>query len=98
MHPVIAGDAQRTYRESPPSPLDMMEEVAREAAGPRLDRVQSIAVVECFSWPVGDPGTPVAERLGVDVVETVRSARGGNGPIALLQDAAERIASGELEV
>ena len=97
MHPVIAGAAQRTYRESPPQPLDMLEEVAREAAGDLLGRVDSIAVVECFSWPAGDPGTPLAERLGIAPKETVRSARGGNGPIALLQDAAQRIADGELD-
>jgi acetyl-CoA C-acetyltransferase len=96
--PVIVGAAQRTYRSDPPSPLDQMEEVARAAAGPLLAKVASVGVVESFSWPVANPAGPLAGRLKIEPRETVRTARGGNGPVALLADYADRIARGELDV
>ena len=96
--PVIVGAAQRTYREDPPPPLSQMEEVARAAAGPRLlPRLRSVAVVDLFSWPVADPGRALSDALGIEPCETVRSARGGNGPLALIGDAAQRIADGVLD-
>ena len=96
--PVIVGAAQRTYREDPPQPLDQMAEVARAAApGTILGRIRSVAVVDSFSWPVADPGRALSEVLQIQPCETVRSARGGNGPLALIGDAAQRIAAGVLD-
>ena len=96
--PVIVGAAQRTYREDPPPPLEQMEEVARAATrGSLLDKVKSVAVVDSFSWPVADPGSALSAALGIRPCETVRSARGGVGPLALIGDAAARVASGVLD-
>lgn len=93
--PVIVGAAQRTYREDPPQPLHQMAEVARAAVPEKLLRkLQSVAVVDSFSWPAADPGRALSEELGITPCETVRSARGGNGPLALLGDAAQRVADG----
>jgi acetyl-CoA C-acetyltransferase len=96
--PVIVGAAQRTYREDPPQPLDQMLEVATEAAGGLLPKIQSVQVVETFSWPIKNPAGPLAEKLNLPGAETVITARGGNGPLALLGDTAEKIAGGELDV
>lgn len=102
--PILVGAAQLTHRGgTPPSPLELMASAARAAAedagtGALLAKVQSVAVVDLFSWPVPDPAAALAQELGIDARETVVSARGGNGPIALLGDAAARIAAGELDV
>src|SRR5690606_34035409 len=58
----------------------------------------SVGVVDVFSWPVPDPGALLADALGITPDETVRTVVGGNSPIALLADAATRIAAGELDV
>ncbi len=102
--PVLVGVAQVTHRDgAPPSPLELMAQAARAAAedagsAALLQRTQAVAVVDLFSWPVPDPAAALAQELGIDARETVVSARGGNGPIALLGDAAARIAAGELDV
>ena len=98
--PVIAGAGQ-VVRLDGASPLDYMREAAlaadRDAGGGLLDRVESIGVVDCFSWPVPDPGAALAEELSLSPRETVKTVVGGNGPIALLGDLCRRIADGELE-
>ncbi len=102
--PVLVGAGQVTHRDGePPSPLELMVRAARAAADDTgsaelLGRVQSVAVVDLFSWPVPDPGAALAAELGIQPQETVVSARGGNGPIALLGDLAARIAAGQLDV
>ena len=104
--PVLVGAGQITHRDGPvPSPLELMAAAARAAgadAGPGgagvLARAASVAVVDPFSWPVPDPGAALATALGLAPAETVLSARGGNGPVALLGDLAGRIAAGALDV
>lgn len=104
--PVLVGAGQITHRDGDvPSPLELMVAAARAAAldagvggDALLARTQSVAVVDLFSWPVPDPGAAVAAELGCSPQETVVSARGGNGPIALLGDLAGRIAAGTLDV
>lgn len=112
--PVLVGAGQVTRREGaagPPesrsgaSPLAFMVEAARAAAADAgaggdalLARAQSVAVVEVFSWPVPDPGAALAAELGLTPAETVVTARGGNGPVALLGDLASSIAAGRLDV
>jgi len=112
--PVLVGAGQVTRRKgaagspksrSGASPLAFMVEATRAAAvdaGARGDallaRAQSVAVVDLFSWPVPDPGAALAAELGLRPAETVVSARGGNGPVALLGDLAARVAAGHLDV
>jgi acetyl-CoA C-acetyltransferase len=98
--PVVAGAGQVSRVEGA-SPLDLMREAAlaadEDAGGGLLDRVESVGVVDCFSWPVPDPGAALASELRISPRETVRTTIGGNGPIALLGDLCARIAAGELE-
>jgi acetyl-CoA C-acetyltransferase len=108
--PVLVGTGQVTDRPArgeatTRTPLGLMVEAARAAAadaGPGGDallrRVQSLGIVDVFCWPVPDPGALVARELGIAPRETVRTVIGGNSPVALLADAAGRIASGELDV
>jgi acetyl-CoA C-acetyltransferase len=105
--PVIVGTGQVTQLRGSGSagPLELMTAAARAAAddaGPRgaslLERVESVGLVDIFSWPVPDPGALLAAELGLSPHETVRTVIGGNSPIALLGDAASRIAAGELDV
>ena len=108
--PVIVGTGQVSDR--PPrgeitrrSPLDLMVEASRAAiadagaAGDALlGKVESVGIVDVFCWPTPDPGALLARELGIAPRETVRTVIGGNSPIALLADAAQRIAAGELDV
>lgn len=105
--PVIVGTGQVTQLRGSgtASPLELMTEAARVAAddaGPNgaalLQRAESVGLVDIFSWPVPDPGALLAAELGIAPRETVRTVIGGNSPIALLGDAATRIAAGELDV
>ena len=104
--PVLVGAGQLTHRDGTvPPPLELMVAAARAAAADAgaggdalLARAQSVAVVDLFSWPVPDPGALLARELGLRPAETVRCARGGNGPVALLSDLASRIAAGGVDV
>ncbi len=102
--PVIVGTGQVTQHRGTgsASPLELMVTAARAAAdgagtnGPALlGRTESVGLVDIFSWPVPDPGAMLAAELGLAPRETVRTVIGGNSPIALLGDAATRIAAGE---
>ena len=101
---MIVGAGQVTRRDGEDvTPLGLMVDAARaaleDAGAPGLAaRLDSIAVTDCFSWPVPDPGRVLAAELGAEPRETVRSAIGGTGPIELLRDAGRRIAAGELDV
>lgn len=96
--PILVGAAQLTRGDG--GPLDVMEAVARAAladVGAAL-KPDSVAVVDAVSWPVGDPGALLAERLGLAPAETVRSGLGGNAPQALVNDLGQRIAAGRIDV
>jgi acetyl-CoA C-acetyltransferase len=102
--PVLVGVGQVTVHGGEPlAPLALMEEAARTAAADAeapalLERLQSVAVVDAISQPLGDPGAALAERLSARPAETVRSGLGGNGPQALVNDLCARIAEDGLDV
>jgi acetyl-CoA C-acetyltransferase len=104
--PVLVGAFERTDRAGAAetlSPLDAMQAVARGAAEDSgapalLERVQVVAAVDCFSWPVPDPAAAVAHGLGIAPRATWRSVRGGVGPLSLLHEAAAAIRAGDLDV
>ncbi len=103
--PVIVGGGQITHRDdsAPLSPLELMSEAANTAladsgSGDIAGRVESVAITDCISWPVPDPGRGLAVALGLRPAETVKSAIAGTSPIELLRDAAARIQAGELDV
>lgn len=99
--PCLVGTAQRTVREQPgPEPLDLWEEVAREATGQaRLpaERLDSIQLVYCDSWQYDSPTGRLAERLGATPRHQAYSKVSGTAPQQLIGEAAARIAAGELD-
>jgi acetyl-CoA C-acetyltransferase len=102
--PVILGVGQVSLREdaAEPSSLDLTVEALRRAeadAGMRcLDRLDTLELVRQNSWPPAeDMGRRVAAALGIHprrapVVHTAH----GDIPIRLINDAANRIARGEI--
>jgi acetyl-CoA C-acetyltransferase len=107
--PAIAGAAQVIQRPedwSDPSealgPIELMVQAARDAAsdaGPTglLGRVDWVGVVGGL-WSYRDPGRLVAREIGVPDARTALSAISGSAPQQLVGLAAERIASGEIDV
>ena len=105
--PCVIGVAQQVARpeDGPaPEPLDSWERVVRAAAadaaasGDVLGAVESLQVVYCQSWQYDDPGGRLAARLGIDPAHRLYSGIGGTTPQLLLDDAAEAIVRGDLEV
>jgi acetyl-CoA C-acetyltransferase len=99
--PCLIGIAQRTVREQlGPEPLDLWEEVAREAAADaRLpaERLDSIQIVYADSWQYDSPAGRLAERLRATPRHTAYSKVSGTAPQLLIGEAAARIAAGELD-
>jgi acetyl-CoA C-acetyltransferase len=100
----LIGEATRTWRPEvvgdagAPEPLAMWEEVARAAAGPHLSCLDAIDVVYCHTWQYDDPPRRLAERLAVEPGRLHYSGIGGTTPQQLVQDNAERIRRGELDL
>jgi acetyl-CoA C-acetyltransferase len=101
---VLVGVGQVTHREGDaPEPVDLMVEAARRAADDTgsarvLGAVQSVRIVNVLSRRYPDPGALVAERLGLDVRETVYGKLGGHTPQALITQTAIEIQSGAVDV
>jgi acetyl-CoA C-acetyltransferase len=104
--PCIIGVAQRTVRppEGPaPEPLDSWVEVATAAAadtggGDVLRRLDSVQVVYCQSWQYDDPAGRLCERIGADPKHRFYSGIGGTTPQVLVDDAAEAMLRGKLDL
>ncbi len=107
--PVIAGWAQLSDRGTEaegnaPSPEGMLVEVARAAlersgrADELLAALDSIGFVDSVSWQIPDPARILADALGAEDVETVRTLTGGISPVELLADACARIRDGDADV
>jgi len=103
--PLIAGTGQHNRRPGEPemSPPELIVRAARIASespgtGRLLERAESVRIVDCLSWPVSDPGSAVAEELGLRPAETVRTLTSGTGPLDLLADACAEIQAGRLDV
>jgi acetyl-CoA C-acetyltransferase len=109
--PVVVGVGQSLRHPSAdadltalPEPVTMMVDVLRSAGedsgtGDRLLRAaDSIRIVDTLSWHYPNAASLVAASLGADPRQTVRSVPGGNGPQLVVNDAAEAIAAGELDV
>jgi acetyl-CoA C-acetyltransferase len=107
--PCIVGVAQRTFRPEElgpapaPEPLAMWEEVARAAAADSrrpglVERLESLQVVYCQTWPYDDPVGRLAERLGCSPRQRRYSGIGGTVPLALVEEAAAAIARGDADL
>ncbi len=99
---VLVGVGQVVNRDGEVlEPLALMERAARlasEDAGLGLDGVGCVAIVDAISQSLSDPGTALAQRLGIGPSATMRSGIGGNGPQLLVNRLATEIAGGELDV
>jgi acetyl-CoA C-acetyltransferase len=105
---VIAGVGQLSRRPEhaggQSDPCELITGALRLAAedsggGERLlGRIQSLRAPMILSWRYGDPAALVAERLGLRPAETVGANIGGDTPQVLVNDAADAIAAGKLDV
>ncbi|HEY1484710.1 MAG TPA: hypothetical protein VGF84_01325, partial [Micromonosporaceae bacterium] len=107
--PVIIGVGQlRSNREkslnAAREPADLIVEALRRAAadsgaGERiLQRAERLDIVRVLAWAYDDLPGVVAGQLGITPREAEHSEVGGNQPPKLVDDAARRIAAGELDV
>lgn len=102
--PCLVGVAQHTVRALPgPEPLLLWEQVARAAAEDAgapglLDRLDSVRVVHCESWPYDEPAGRLCERLAVRPRRHHYSDVGGAVPGELVAGAMAAIGRGELDV
>jgi acetyl-CoA C-acetyltransferase len=101
--PVLVGGGQLNQRENPVEPVDMIVAAARlaaeDAGAPALvEAIESVRVIGMLSWRYRDPGALVGERLGASVRHTVYTGNGGSHPQALVNDAAEDIVAGRVDV
>jgi acetyl-CoA C-acetyltransferase len=108
--PCLIGVSQHTWRPEAgdaPEPLVMWEDVAvraatdaavRGGADAALARIQSLRVVYCQSWQYDDPPGRLCDALGIDPKHRHYSGIGGTTPQQLVDDAAQQILGGELDV
>ncbi len=104
--PIIVGVGQvtqRTETERPREPLALMAAAARLAeadarTGDLLHGLDSVRVVNIFSWPSRAPAHDLSNALAVAPREQIYTALGGNTPQWQVNEAAERIHSGELKL
>jgi acetyl-CoA C-acetyltransferase len=102
--PVIVGVGQVNDRESGLDSQRLMEVALREAdadaGGGWLARLDSLAVVDQISFPaLGNVSRALAAALGATPrLCTQTPYPTGDGPILLLNEAANRIAAGEIDV
>ncbi len=104
--PCIIGIGRTTYHrggELAPEPLDMWEEVCRQAASDSGDsgvlaQADHLGVVFCQSWKYDDPTGRLADRLGCREAYQRYSGIGGVVAQALISDAAARMLAGEIEL
>lgn len=98
--PVIVGVHQHSYRDGDNEPVAMMAEMAEAAladtGGDVRSRLQSVRAIKGI-WPYVDPGRLVAERLGLEGVETAVTQIGGNEVYDAVNRTCEDISAGRLD-
>ena len=101
---LIAGVGQATWRGGDaPDPITMCAEVINSASldsgagGALLGRATALGVVDIASRRWKDPASLIAKQLGIEPKLTLRTELGGDGPLRLIAELSERIASGELD-
>ena len=108
--PCIIGAARHTWHAADvgdagaPEPLDMWETVARAAANDSgvgakaLEALDSVQIVYCQTVQYDDATTRLCERIGASPGHTFYSGIGGTTPQVLVNNAAEAMLRGEMEV
>ncbi|HEY3238728.1 MAG TPA: hypothetical protein VGL92_04115 [Acidimicrobiia bacterium] len=108
LHPVVVGVgeiSQRPGADPVLDPLQLMAEAARRAEADSSARrsllrsVEVVAVANILSWRHPDPGTALAQHLGLpDVRTSLLSTISGTSPQFLLNELAADVACGRLSV
>lgn len=104
--PVLVGVGELADRVRDPSqgkePLTLMAEALRaaeaDAGASLLGDVDSLDVIEEFSWPYFDAPALLSERIGARPARAVYGVTGGESPVRYIHEAAIRIARGESEI
>lgn len=104
--PIIVGVGQRVNRVETTDqilePLELMAQAAEAAAddagAAMLSTIESLTVVNLISHAYASPASQLADRLGCHPTEAVMTAMGGNSPQWRVNEAADRIARGEITV
>ncbi len=105
--PILVGVGQHTDHNEELAdamePLEMMALAACRAeedaeAKELLSRVDSVRVVNLFSWRYADPAGLLAERVGASPSEKLYTTLGGNTPQWLVNETAEKLASGDIRL
>jgi acetyl-CoA C-acetyltransferase len=106
--PVIVGAGQVNDRPDDDAegldPLQLMRAALgaadQDAGGGWLKRLNSLAVVDQISFPqLGDLSRPLAEAVGASPGHCMKTPYpSGDSPVLLLNEAANRIAAGEIEI
>lgn len=112
MQPVIVGVADIRNRslavEDAKEPASLMLEAIQgavkdtstssESSQVLLDRIDSLSVVQTWTWPYHDLPGLLSQHLGVNPKYQTCTEHGGNQPAKVLHEAALRIARGESTV
>ncbi len=106
-YPILVGFGQITPQADDPAtalgPIDLMAEASRRAESDAetaglLRQVDSVRVVNVFSWSYGDAPGALAARLGIEPSDRVYTTVGGNSPQFLVNLTADELASGKVRV
>ncbi len=104
--PVIIGVGEVTQKTKDllksSEPLDLMESALRaaekDAGNALLQMIDSLDVIQEFSWPYADAPAQLSDRLGIHPKHCVYGPVGGETPVYFIHEAALRIWQGESEV
>ena len=106
IRPVLVAVGEICDRPAEPAqaldPVGLMAAAARQAEADLgsavLDRIDAVEIVHQISWRYDDTASHVCARLGVTPARAVYHPGGGNTPLAILHEAALRIARGESRI
>ena len=104
--PVIIGVGEITQKtkdlQKSLEPLGLMESAIRaadkDAGNSVLSMIDSLDVIQEFSWPYADAPAQLSQKLGIKPKRCVYGPVGGETPVYFIHEAALRIARGESEV
>lgn len=102
--PVLVGVGQVNHTDGDaPDPIDLLVEASRRAADDAgapslLGQVQSVRVVHILSRGYPDPGRLLADALSIGANHTLYTTDGGHQPQAVLNQAAQQMQDGKVDV
>lgn len=106
--PIVIGAAQLSDREvtleTAANPIKMLARIVREAAessggDPRLvESIDTIGLADTLGWSAQNPPRLLADAIGATPATEWQSGVGGESALALTNDAAMRIASGDSQL